>query len=147
MFCCNRLQHCLHSTTRGHCIVTKLMVIYQILWSPLISNQSCLELSLYKLSQTDWTCIIKTFRTYCSGLRQNCRINHPAQPAFRLFSFCSMNTRPLGCFQLFLRPKYREAPGLCWRTWLSLSGYYHQKCVFVCVTLGREWEYDVLRLL
>lgn len=102
MFCCYRLQHCLHSTTRGHCVVTRLMAIYKRLWSPLTSGQSCLELSLYKLSQTDWTCIIKVFRTYCGGLMQNCGINHPAQPAFRLFSFCSMNTRPLGCFQTFL---------------------------------------------
>lgn len=48
---CTWLQHYLDTTTRGWCVVTELMAIYQ---PSLTSGQSCLELS--PLANWLWTC-------------------------------------------------------------------------------------------
>lgn len=73
VFCCNRLRHRLCSTTGGCCVPTELMASYQRLWSPPRPRVRAVTLfSLCRLpqSQTDWTCIIKAFRTHCGGLVQ-----------------------------------------------------------------------------
>lgn len=148
-----RLQHCVCCTTRGHC-VAKMMAIYQTL-SPLWPRVSCLALSLCKLiqSQTDWTCIIKAFRTYCGGLVQIRRINHPAAwtqgPWVVSKLICMLH-------KFFLMSKMQRGSCLTgespWPPLITIKnlfrfGNHCQKCVAVCVILGKERECDLLCLL